>query len=130
MLDIGVAEKPYGELFAPHVERYIGLEYPPVADNLDEAAEGGCGVIGVTSSVQIPGRTLLAALQQMQQMQMQQQQQLVILLIQLPEQSGQPLRPQVYGQVFGLQAQLQHKQMELLVTYLSQQIELELTLLT
>jgi SAM-dependent methyltransferase len=35
MLDIGVAEKPYGELFAPHVERYIGLEYPPVADNLN-----------------------------------------------------------------------------------------------
>jgi SAM-dependent methyltransferase len=34
MLDIGVAEKPYGPLFAPHLERYIGLEYPPVADNL------------------------------------------------------------------------------------------------
>lgn len=39
---------------------------PPIFDTLDEAAEGGCGVIGVTSSVQIPGRTLLAALQQMQ----------------------------------------------------------------
>lgn len=35
MLDIGVAEKPYGVLFAPRVERYIGLEYPPVADNLN-----------------------------------------------------------------------------------------------
>jgi SAM-dependent methyltransferase len=34
LLDVGVGERPYGELFAPHVKRYLGLEYPPVADNL------------------------------------------------------------------------------------------------
>jgi SAM-dependent methyltransferase len=34
LLDVGVGERPYGRLFAPHVSRYIGLEYPPVADNL------------------------------------------------------------------------------------------------
>ena len=34
LLDVGVGEKPYGELFAPHVTSYTGLEYPPVADNL------------------------------------------------------------------------------------------------
>lgn len=30
LLDVGVAERPYGALFAPHVQRYIGLDYPPV----------------------------------------------------------------------------------------------------
>ena len=30
MLDVGVGERPYGELFTPHVKRYFGLEYPPV----------------------------------------------------------------------------------------------------
>jgi SAM-dependent methyltransferase len=34
LLDVGVGEKPYGELFEPHVTQYVGLEYPPVADNL------------------------------------------------------------------------------------------------
>ena len=34
LLDVGVGEKPYGALFVPRVSRYIGLEYPPVADNL------------------------------------------------------------------------------------------------
>jgi SAM-dependent methyltransferase len=34
MLDVGCGERPYEELFAPHVSRYVGLEYPPVADNL------------------------------------------------------------------------------------------------
>jgi SAM-dependent methyltransferase len=34
LLDVGVGERPYGELFGRHVSRYIGLEYPPVADNL------------------------------------------------------------------------------------------------
>lgn len=29
MLDVGVAERPYGEVFRPHVERYVGLDYPP-----------------------------------------------------------------------------------------------------
>ncbi|MCZ6597177.1 MAG: class I SAM-dependent methyltransferase [Planctomycetota bacterium] len=29
LLDVGVAERPYAEMFAPHVERYLGLEYPP-----------------------------------------------------------------------------------------------------
>src|SRR5882672_5795786 len=32
-LDVGVGEKPYAQLFA-HVPQYVGLEYPPVADNL------------------------------------------------------------------------------------------------
>lgn len=30
MLDVGVGERPYATLFAPHVSRYLGLEYPPV----------------------------------------------------------------------------------------------------
>lgn len=30
MLDVGVGERPYADVFAPHVERYFGLEYPPV----------------------------------------------------------------------------------------------------
>jgi len=34
MLDVGCGERPYERAFAPHVERYVGLEYPPVADNL------------------------------------------------------------------------------------------------
>ncbi len=29
LLDVGVSERPYAEVFAPHVERYVGLEYPP-----------------------------------------------------------------------------------------------------
>ncbi|MCJ7831821.1 MAG: hypothetical protein MUP92_00030, partial [Actinobacteria bacterium] len=38
----------------------------PSALHADDAAEGGCGVIGTASTVRIPGRVLLAALQQMQ----------------------------------------------------------------
>jgi SAM-dependent methyltransferase len=34
LLDIGCGERPYEALFAPHVTRYVGIEYPPVADNL------------------------------------------------------------------------------------------------
>lgn len=34
LLDIGGAERPYGEYFTPRVSRYVGLEYPPMADNL------------------------------------------------------------------------------------------------
>ncbi|HVS18640.1 MAG TPA: class I SAM-dependent methyltransferase [Planctomycetota bacterium] len=34
LLDIGGAERPYGEYFNPRVSRYVGLEYPPMADNL------------------------------------------------------------------------------------------------
>ncbi len=34
MLDVGVGERPYGALFAPHVARYVGLEYPPSCENL------------------------------------------------------------------------------------------------
>ncbi len=30
MLDVGVGERPYGELFTPYVKHYFGLEYPPV----------------------------------------------------------------------------------------------------
>ncbi|MBK7642328.1 MAG: class I SAM-dependent methyltransferase [Planctomycetes bacterium] len=29
MLDVGCSERPYGELFAPYVTRYVGLDYPP-----------------------------------------------------------------------------------------------------
>ncbi|MEM8713382.1 MAG: methyltransferase domain-containing protein, partial [Planctomycetota bacterium] len=28
LLDVGVSEGPYRELFTPHVDRYVGLEYP------------------------------------------------------------------------------------------------------
>ena len=34
LLDVGVGERPYAELFGPRVNSYCGLEYPPVADNL------------------------------------------------------------------------------------------------
>ncbi len=34
LLDVGVGERPYGKVFAPFVRRYVGLEYPPMADNL------------------------------------------------------------------------------------------------
>jgi SAM-dependent methyltransferase len=34
VLDVGCGERPYDELFRPHVTGYVGLEYPPVADNL------------------------------------------------------------------------------------------------
>jgi SAM-dependent methyltransferase len=34
LLDVGCGERPYEQLFAPHVTGYVGLEYPPVADNL------------------------------------------------------------------------------------------------
>lgn len=33
-LDVGCGERPYDDLFVPRVERYIGVEYPPSADNL------------------------------------------------------------------------------------------------
>lgn len=33
-LDIGCGERPYDELFLPRVDRYVGIEYPPSADNL------------------------------------------------------------------------------------------------
>jgi len=29
LLDIGCSETPYRDLFEPHIERYVGLEYPP-----------------------------------------------------------------------------------------------------
>jgi SAM-dependent methyltransferase len=29
LLDVGCSERPYGALFAPHVRRYVGLDYPP-----------------------------------------------------------------------------------------------------
>lgn len=34
LLDVGVGERPHGKLFESKVARYIGLEYPPMADNL------------------------------------------------------------------------------------------------
>jgi SAM-dependent methyltransferase len=34
VLDVGCGERPYDGLFKPHVKSYVGLEYPPVADNL------------------------------------------------------------------------------------------------
>ena len=33
-LDVGCGERPYDDLFRPHVRSYVGLEYPPVVDNL------------------------------------------------------------------------------------------------
>jgi SAM-dependent methyltransferase len=35
LLDVGVGDRPYAALFAPHVRRYVGLEYPPACDNLN-----------------------------------------------------------------------------------------------
>ena len=35
LLDVGVAERPYDAHFAPYVNRYIGLEYPVVVNNLN-----------------------------------------------------------------------------------------------
>jgi SAM-dependent methyltransferase len=35
MLDVGCGERPYAEFFKPKIRRYWGLEYPPVADNLN-----------------------------------------------------------------------------------------------
>lgn len=34
LLDVGVGERPHGRLFERRVSRYIGLEYPPMVDNL------------------------------------------------------------------------------------------------
>lgn len=34
LLDVGCGERPYEELFAPRITSYVGIEYPPVADNL------------------------------------------------------------------------------------------------
>ena len=30
-----MGDRPYAALFAPHVRRYVGLEYPPACDNLN-----------------------------------------------------------------------------------------------
>lgn len=35
LLDVGVAERPYDGDFAPYVDRYVGLEYPVVVNNLN-----------------------------------------------------------------------------------------------
>jgi len=35
LLDVGVGDRPYAALFAPHVRRYVGIEYPPSCDNLN-----------------------------------------------------------------------------------------------
>jgi SAM-dependent methyltransferase len=34
LLDVGVGERPYASLFEGRARRYLGLEYPPMADNL------------------------------------------------------------------------------------------------
>jgi SAM-dependent methyltransferase len=34
LLDVGVGERPHAALFAPHVRRYVGLEYPPACENI------------------------------------------------------------------------------------------------
>jgi SAM-dependent methyltransferase len=40
LLDIGGGERPYGALFAPHVDRYVGLEYPPACENISPGISG------------------------------------------------------------------------------------------
>lgn len=40
LLDVGVGERPYGKLFEPRVSRYIGLDYPPAAENLSPEISG------------------------------------------------------------------------------------------
>ncbi len=37
LLDVGVAERPYAALFAPHVTQYFGLDYPPVLADKEPA---------------------------------------------------------------------------------------------
>lgn len=37
LLDVGVAERPYADLFEPHVDRYVGLDYPPVLADKEPA---------------------------------------------------------------------------------------------
>src|SRR5262245_60287595 len=34
LLDVGVGDRPYADLFAPYVSRYVGVEYPPACENL------------------------------------------------------------------------------------------------
>lgn len=46
MLDVGVGERPYADVFAPHVSRYLGLEYPPVVfGNLNPELAGYLHVV-------------------------------------------------------------------------------------
>jgi SAM-dependent methyltransferase len=40
LLDVGVGERPYARHFEPRVSRYIGLEYPPAAENLSPDITG------------------------------------------------------------------------------------------
>jgi SAM-dependent methyltransferase len=40
LLDVGVGERPYAALFGPRVSRYVGLEYPPAAENLSPDITG------------------------------------------------------------------------------------------
>ncbi len=51
MLDVGVGERPYADLFAPHVSRYVGVEYPPACENLSpgitERVHVGLGFVDV-----------------------------------------------------------------------------------
>ncbi len=37
LLDVGVAERPHEAMFAPYVERYLGLDYPPVLEDKEPA---------------------------------------------------------------------------------------------
>lgn len=52
LLDVGVGERPFGHLFLPRVQRYVGLEYPPVVfgilnPNLWDVIERVQGIIDV-----------------------------------------------------------------------------------
>jgi SAM-dependent methyltransferase len=40
MLDVGVGERPHAKVFAPHVRRYVGLEYPPACENISPGISG------------------------------------------------------------------------------------------
>jgi SAM-dependent methyltransferase len=49
LLDVGVGERPYADLFAPHVSRYVGVEYPPACENLSPGitrrVHAGLGIV-------------------------------------------------------------------------------------
>ena len=53
MLDIGVAERPYAQLFEDRIERYVGLEYPPAI--LDKQPEMWRILSRVSHSVDVFG---------------------------------------------------------------------------
>ena len=57
LLDVGCGQKPYAPLFAPHITRYIGMEYAPGAGYRGNAAD----VCGDAAAIQTALDQLTAA---------------------------------------------------------------------